>query len=173
MKTEVRSNTSLAVFVYNRTFGDDPRVDGNTIAAWDSIVPVGQGTVRYAHGSGKPTLYTLSAVHQLHCLWSIYQNYYEALHSRPDAQAQPHLESRPDSPPVEPHMRHCFDYLRQSLMCASDSTFEPVDPKLGGVTGWGTERVCRDYAELRVWAEARRVSDGRGFSSGHGQDGNA
>lgn len=62
------------------------------------------------------------------------------------------------------HMRHCFDYLRQSLMCAADSSLEPVDSMLGGVTGWGNERFCRDYAALVTWAEHRRVSNMEGFS---------
>jgi hypothetical protein len=60
-------------------------------------------------------------------------------------------------------MRHCFDYLRQTLMCAADATLEPVDPALGGVTGWGTARVCRDYGALAAWAEAHRVNNLHGF----------
>jgi hypothetical protein len=38
-------------------------------------------------------------------------------------------------------------------MCAVDSNLEPVDFELGGVTGWGSERVCRDFAGLMEWAE--------------------
>ncbi|KAL4869530.1 hypothetical protein BDV12DRAFT_75899 [Aspergillus spectabilis] len=151
--------THKEAFVYNRTFGEDPQVDENTVIAWDSIVPVGQGSVRHPSGSETASVYTLSVVHQLHCLWSIHQNYYNALH--------PEKNTEPDGLAGKQHMRHCFDYLRQSLMCASDSTLEPVDAELGGVTGWGNERVCRDYAVLRAWAEERRVSNERGFSSGH------
>lgn len=66
-----------------------------------------------------------------------------------------------------PHMRHCFDYLRQSLSCAADSTLEPVVPQLGGVTGWGVSRRCRSFDELKAWAEKRRVSDAKGFSESH------
>lgn len=50
------------------------------------------------------------------------------------------------------HVRHCFDYLRQSIMCAADSNIEPVDKKLGGVTGWGSVRVCRSFDTLVAWA---------------------
>ena len=60
-------------------------------------------------------------------------------------------------------MRHCFDYIRQSLICAADATLEPVDPALGGVTGWGNLRVCRDYDALTAWAETHRVNNLRGF----------
>lgn len=28
------------------------------------------------------------------------------------------------------HMRHCIDFLRQSLMCCGDSSIERVNPEL-------------------------------------------
>ena len=51
------------------------------------------------------------------------------------------------------HLRHCFDYLRQSLMCAADTNLEPVDVGLGGVTGWSFRRTCRDFGAVKEWAE--------------------
>lgn len=73
-------------------------------------------------------------------------------------------ERRPDYlDDNERHVRHCFDYLRQSLMCAADGTLEPVDFSLGGVTGWGVKRQCRDYEALKLWAEERRASNSLGF----------
>ncbi|KAL8761568.1 MAG: hypothetical protein Q9184_002333 [Pyrenodesmia sp. 2 TL-2023] len=45
------------------------------------------------------------------------------------------------------HIRHCIDYLRQSLLCAADTNMEPVDDELGGITGWGP-RKCRDIKFL-------------------------
>ncbi|RAH86269.1 hypothetical protein BO86DRAFT_395707 [Aspergillus japonicus CBS 114.51] len=152
--------THKEVFTYNRTFGADPREDANTQAAWDSIVPLGQGTVRYPTPDTDQIYYTVSVVHQLHCLWSIHQSYYGVMSVNHSAQHAVHKEEEEHIPR---HMRHCFDYLRQSLMCAADATLEPVDAALGGVTGWGAERVCRDYAALAAWAEERRVSDARGF----------
>lgn len=61
------------------------------------------------------------------------------------------------------HIRHCVDYLRQTLMCAADATLEPVESNLGGVTGWGVQRKCRSYADLSNWAEDRRASNEVGF----------
>jgi hypothetical protein len=55
------------------------------------------------------------------------------------------------------HIRHCMDYLRQSLMCAADSTLEPVNFALGGVTGWGFKRQCRDYSALVEWSDKWRM----------------
>ena len=51
------------------------------------------------------------------------------------------------------HLRHCFDYLRQSLICNADTNLEPVDFELGGVTGWKFERTCRNFDKVKEWAE--------------------
>lgn len=75
-------------------------------------------------------------------LWLSY--YSNTTTSEDDEHMKEHLKT--------PHARHCFDYLRQSIMCAADSNLEPVNAELGGVTGWGSERVCRDWTELRKWA---------------------
>ncbi|KAM3513149.1 hypothetical protein MY11210_003174 [Beauveria gryllotalpidicola] len=145
---DIAINVIPQTFHYNRTFGEAPDHQG-TLEAWESIVPVGQGTVQFPRGSHN--LYTLSVVHQLHCLWSIHGNYYRK------------VDGDPDTDMSAAHMRHCFDYLRQGLMCASDTSLEPVDLKLGGVTGWGSERLCRDYQQVVAWAEDHRVSNLRGF----------
>ena len=52
------------------------------------------------------------------------------------------------------HLPHCFDYLRQSIMCASDTTMEWVaaPPNDKGSTGWGYQHTCRDYFAIRQWA---------------------
>ncbi len=47
------------------------------------------------------------------------------------------------------HLRHYFDYLRQSLICTADTNLEPVDVELGGVTGWKFERTCRDFEYIK------------------------
>lgn len=59
-----------------------------------------------------------------------------------------------------PHTEHCFDYIRQSLMCAADSALEKRNDTIGGVTGWGTSHQCRDFSALQEWAEMHRYSDG-------------
>lgn len=63
--------------------------------------------------------------------------------------------SRPDPH----HLRHCFDYLRQSLICAADTNLEPVNFELGGVTGWQFNRTCRDFEGIKKWAEVNRKWD--------------
>ncbi|EFR05193.1 hypothetical protein MGYG_08207 [Nannizzia gypsea CBS 118893] len=186
LAAEIPLGTVREIFTYNRTFGDDPRMDHGTLAAWDSLVPNNQlAKAQYVIPQGARrsipclpcTNYIAWYVRMPLALkltrknedaeniltedagqkWSIHQSYYGALQSRRRGEAHHHDYSGP-------HMRHCFDYLRQGLMCAADSTLEPVDTRLGGVTGWGDERVCRDYAALKDWAEKRRVSNSKGFS---------
>lgn len=50
-----------------------------------------------------------------------------------------------------PHFRHCIDLLRQSLMCQPDMTIETKNETIGGVTGFGTEHVCKDWDALVKW----------------------
>jgi Mycotoxin biosynthesis protein UstYa len=62
------------------------------------------------------------------------------------------------------HMRHCFDYLRRVLMCGADSNLESVSPDSHVTTGWGDERVCRDYAGVLAWSEQWRNTDDVGIA---------
>jgi hypothetical protein len=56
------------------------------------------------------------------------------------------------------HIRHCFEYLRQSLICLADSNLEAMDFDAQGVLGWKTERTCRNFGELRAWADTWGIS---------------
>ncbi|KAI0868266.1 hypothetical protein GGS24DRAFT_482894 [Hypoxylon argillaceum] len=146
----------LRTFSYNRTFGDDPAHNVFTEDAWDSLVPLGQGTVRLSNNSYQA--YTLSVMHQLHCIWSIHQSFYTILHTTPGEAADLH---------DFPHIRHCFDYIRQGLMCSADTSLEPVDMVLGGVTGWNSTHICRDFSSVAQWAEDHRTNNLRGFREVH------
>jgi len=52
------------------------------------------------------------------------------------------------------HVGHCFDYLRQSLMCCGDVALEgqqttfPGDPTQSGSDGFDAKHVCKDYGEV-------------------------
>lgn len=47
-----------------------------------------------------------------------------------------------------PHIRHCIDLLRQSIMCQPDLTVEKVDPTISASKGFGVTHVCKDYSQL-------------------------
>ncbi|PKK42869.1 hypothetical protein CI102_11916, partial [Trichoderma harzianum] len=84
--------------------------------------------------------YPLSAFHQLHCLKMI-RKHYTSLFNKVAL-----------NDPVDNHVEHCFDYLRQSIMCAADMTIEKarVDPDghRRAVDGWETTHQCRDWGKV-------------------------
>ncbi len=49
------------------------------------------------------------------------------------------------------HIAHCIDLIRQSLMCQPDTTIEVKNESVGGVTGFGTRHLCRDWGALMDW----------------------
>lgn len=62
------------------------------------------------------------------------------------------------------HLQHCFDYLRRALMCAADTNLEVINPETDATTGWGSQRVCRDYDSVMKWAESWANSTAAGIN---------
>jgi hypothetical protein len=54
------------------------------------------------------------------------------------------------------HVQHCFDYVRQALLCAADTNLEIANATTGRTNGWGFERTCRSYEDVVKWAEKWR-----------------
>ncbi|KAF2473135.1 uncharacterized protein BDR25DRAFT_302137 [Lindgomyces ingoldianus] len=146
--------------------------DLETQNAWLSIVPKGLGYVLVKNQTKydnlptpiinypNQTVFTTSMTHQLHCLYSIldaYSTLYTAAFS-------PGFSN-----PIEPwHMNHCFDYLRQSIMCAGDVALEgaettfPPDPETGergGSDGWDAKHVCKDYGQILDHLERETIGE--------------
>lgn len=80
------------------------------------------------------------------------EGYYSALEGNVDQVSQAHL-------------MHCFDYLRQTIMCFGDTTLEwiPAPPHDTGSTGWGFEHTCRDFTAISRWAEDHRLKTTEGI----------
>jgi hypothetical protein len=59
------------------------------------------------------------------------------------------------------HIPHCFDYIRQGIMCAGDTALEHSNFHDGhhDFLGWDVKHVCRDYDTIVEWARERRVDD--------------
>ncbi|KAF2190988.1 hypothetical protein K469DRAFT_732514 [Zopfia rhizophila CBS 207.26] len=142
--------------------------DGETQDAWLSIVPKGLGYVlvedpeRYdnlphpIHDYPNKTVFTTSMTHQLHCLYTILDAYNTLL-------AYPNWEIE-----LPWHVTHCFEYLRQAIMCAGDVALEgaettfPDDPEegdRGGSDGWDAKHVCKDYGEVIRYLEERAADE--------------
>ncbi|QKX60767.1 uncharacterized protein TRUGW13939_07913 [Talaromyces rugulosus] len=135
----------IKVFMkYNSTFSHSPSPESD--AAWESLFPKGKGF--FKHPIIAPETSGLTVFHTLYCLNVLRQVYYAAFKVSllPDHEEHSYL-SDPH------HVRYCFDYLQQNLMCSADTNLELVDRDLKGVTGWGFYRTCRDYEGVKAWAE--------------------
>ena len=57
------------------------------------------------------------------------------------------------------HIAHCFDYLRQGILCGGDLTLEGNNTaRFPGVEiPWGTTHRCVNWEAAREWADERTV----------------
>ena len=97
------------------------------------------------------TVFTTSMTHQLHCLYAVVE-VYSGLTSNTPLPEDHHW-----------HMIHCFDYMRQAIMCSADMSLEGLETTFpdhnGGSDGWDSTHVCRDYSEVRKRLESVRAYD--------------
>jgi len=60
------------------------------------------------------------------------------------------------------HIGHCFDYLRQALMCCGDMTIEGAKQSQFGnpldtVDGWGIAHQCRSWDTAFAWVSEHKA----------------
>ncbi|KAM0795546.1 hypothetical protein BDR22DRAFT_894084 [Usnea florida] len=151
----VYTGWSKETFRFNESFAAPPPQGGGQEVVWDSLIPNGLGYVK--HPSLAPNLSVISVFHQLHCLYTLRRAYYAI------SDGHEQLEDFDFGIERAPHAAHCFEYLRQALMCSADSSVEPAGERVQGFLGWGFKRQCRDYDGLMAWAEKWRAFDGHGF----------
>ncbi|KAF3385797.1 hypothetical protein DPV78_012674 [Talaromyces pinophilus] len=127
-----------------------------TLHNWIELSAVGRGYVQIPNsdtfGLSEPYIiedhsrtepvYMMSVFHQLHCLSYLVQAYQSAFTGEALTQELAH------------HSAHCFDYLRQSIMCNADTSLEG---KTESGPGWGSVHQCKDYDALLEWANERSV----------------
>ncbi|KAI0512719.1 hypothetical protein F5B22DRAFT_290807 [Xylaria bambusicola] len=93
-----------------------------------------------------------SMTHQLHCLHAIAEAY-SALTS----------DSTRVPTDAEWHVAHCFDYLRQGIMCCGDVALEgdqtTFPEGVEGSDGWDAKHVCKDYSQILEYLNENRASD--------------
>ncbi|KIM97467.1 hypothetical protein OIDMADRAFT_204249 [Oidiodendron maius Zn] len=133
----------------------------HTLHNWIELSADGRGYVRINNSAsfdlGEPyhigsesdpkPAYMMSVFHQLHCLSYIVQHYQTA------------FDGVNLTKEVAHHSAHCFDYLRQSIMCAADTSLEG---KTEAGPGWGSDHQCKDYDAVLAWANERTVVKFRG-----------
>jgi len=125
--------------------------------AWGQLNPSGDGFVLinspedYDLPPGKPTehgdVYDISVFHQLHCLNHV-RTFLFTLKAGMDYNNTRVVYDRLLKA-QEDHVYHCFDYLRQALMCHADLTVEwprtEADGRRFAVDGWNIEHQCKSW----------------------------
>ncbi|KAI1124452.1 hypothetical protein F5Y10DRAFT_249326 [Nemania abortiva] len=115
---------------------------------WDSLFPEKLGFVK--HPEVAPDVAGIAVFHQLHCLNMLRIAFFASTDGTLEEMAS-HDHDANHRASLH-HIRHCFEYLRQSLMCLSDANLENMNYTTQGVSGWQTERTCRNFEGLRSWA---------------------
>ncbi|TDZ73317.1 Oxidase ustYa [Colletotrichum trifolii] len=159
VKSTLRLKTVPRVFHLDLDYARPP--DATVDAKWASLLPEMGGF--FTHPAISPNESCFAVFHQIHCLDMVRQALYEA---RPDVVGQGWREvedddddghRRRDSAEDNNHIHdmyhigHCFDLIRQALMCTPDLTMELTNETIGGVTGFGTEHQCVDWPALMRW----------------------
>ncbi|KAL0955849.1 hypothetical protein HGRIS_002051 [Hohenbuehelia grisea] len=128
----------------NLKFHDDPShydlTGTNASVEWSSLQPEGNGVV-FLGDSHKP--YEVSVWHQLRCL-----NHIRAFMNSENGDYQ--------------RTKHCFHYLRQSILCAADTTLEPIRLAPGPAPAGGrlsssddgVVHTCRDWSQVFEMTES-------------------
>lgn len=160
-----QSHNEIWKFQYNGAFVDlapyTPDSDNDndsSRAAWSDLLPQGRGLVSRRKllaaslslppASEDTEKFSVTAFHELHCLYMLQEAFRKARAGEE----------------VPLHANHCLDYMRQLLLCHADGTLEPVKPELdNGVDGYGRERTCRAFGDLRDRSAELRSSDGFGI----------
>lgn len=147
---------------------------------WLELVPKGLGFIEVTDYADRPNMpqplleykkptYTTSVTHQLHCLFMIMHGFNDlALNKGSFAMNMAGKDdddeglTREGEDPVE-HLSHCFDYLRQAIMCHGDTALEGVQttfgPNVGGSDGWNVQHVCKPWDSIHDWLEEHRIDD--------------
>ncbi|KAF5848621.1 hypothetical protein GGP41_009746 [Bipolaris sorokiniana] len=173
----------IVSFKPNTVFAPEEPTDfwsKETQHAWLSIVPEGLGYVEVKNASEysnlphpihdypNQTVFTTSVTHQLHCLYTIL----EAYNTMKLTVASP-ASVDPIKKPW--HINHCFEYIRQAIMCAGDVALEGAATSfpggehgqdLGGSDGWDAKHVCKDYGQVYEYLERETINHMKWISSG-------
>ncbi|TVY75767.1 Oxidase ustYa [Lachnellula suecica] len=158
-------SSEIQTFHINQTFAPyntSAFFEPEVLTAWNELMPHGIGfqwindTSKY-HDLPTPiiwpekTVFTTSMTHQLHCLFAVVQTY-SGLKSNTTLEEDHHW-----------HMIHCFDYMRQAIMCSADMALEGLETTFpdhnGGSDGWDSKHVCKNYGEVIDYLESVRAYD--------------
>ncbi|KAF2486434.1 hypothetical protein BDY17DRAFT_78906 [Neohortaea acidophila] len=127
----------------------------NSDAAWEALTP-SHGLVNIPSANGTRTVYGVSMYHQLHCLNNIRKFFWTT-----------QVEDKPTDDVHSAHVAdivhivHCFDYIRQGIMCAGDTTLESPARRVplaaenarSPIDGSGISHSCADYGAIEAYMQ--------------------
>ncbi|KAK1951986.1 hypothetical protein LY78DRAFT_594554 [Colletotrichum sublineola] len=129
----------------------------STGSDYNRFVPYGFVRATPYDGSGPQEpfaggLFEIAAFHQIHCLTSILEDF-GLLADGVSKEALPSYYSGVTLT-WEEHKAHCFNYVRQALMCFADSTAEGhIEGDPHRVADHGVMHVCNDFDALLAWSK--------------------
>jgi hypothetical protein len=112
-----------------------------------------------AHLLHNELAYNTAWVHQLHCVYWVMSEYHRVLHHGPNGE-----EYFIDPTHNSYHTSHCFNYIRQAILCGLDTTLEGGGEGVGVADGSGQSHVCRNREQSIEWLETNRFADFRAIS---------
>ncbi|TLD19591.1 hypothetical protein PspLS_09584 [Pyricularia sp. CBS 133598] len=144
-------------FTVDAAEASDAEVD-NLRERWSELIPKGRGWAHITSGLDKLSppssdaeghdVHAIAVFHEIHCLYTIMADYNNAVRNKTTMPA---------------HVRHCFEYLRLTLMCHADTTLEgrpDVIPDTMFQPGvMGSRHVCKDYSAVKAWAVDHRINE--------------
>ncbi|CAG8955464.1 hypothetical protein HYFRA_00010330 [Hymenoscyphus fraxineus] len=136
-------------------------------SVWDALLTPNGGFFKQPDSNGKMRSHGISMFHQLHCLQMIrakVQMLTEVTDGHPHLGRGEHDHILNNSA----HWLHCFDYIRQGILCAADSTVETPEKDEHGkeiIAGKLVAHQCRNARPLY------ELSAGSGGHYQHGHDG--
>ncbi|KAF6844327.1 hypothetical protein CMUS01_01202 [Colletotrichum musicola] len=143
---------------------------------WLSIVPRGLGYLEIKNAStfnnlpvplpefAPRTVFTTSMTHQLHCLFAILESYAGlTVNGTADVDMHSHIPEGTEGAEGGWHLQHCFEYLRQAILCAGDVALEGTQttfpPGFTGSDGWDAKHVCKDPKQVYDYLDGNRALD--------------
>ncbi|TEA18565.1 Oxidase ustYa [Colletotrichum sidae] len=143
---------------------------------WLSIVPKGLGYLdvtnpqRYGNlpaplpEFAPRSVFTTSMTHQLHCLYAILEGYAGlVVNGSAEVDQHSHLPEGTEGANEPWHLQHCFEYLRQAIMCSGDVALEGTQTTFPagftGSDGWDAKHVCKDYKQVYDYLDKNRAMD--------------
>ncbi|TEY43157.1 hypothetical protein BOTCAL_0377g00060 [Botryotinia calthae] len=134
----------------------DRGVFNQTLSSWQGLSHAFVRATPY-DGSGPQKLFAgdlfeIAAFHQMHCLTSILEDFGLLAAGIPKEELPGYHSGVTLT--WEEHKAHCFNYVRQALMCFADSTAEGhIEGDPHRVADHRVMHVCNDFDALLAWSK--------------------